>query len=108
MIAANSMSILKGANWRDARWVLALRNWRGNAAAVILRLKGSRTVRADRTRSAGWIGDGAAFVTLSQAEKWGWLRTVSGEIVVVPPIGGSFTSQCGGVCSVAQRQTLFF
>jgi hypothetical protein len=39
MTAANSMSILKGANWRDARWVLALRNWRGNAAAVILRLK---------------------------------------------------------------------
>jgi len=39
MTSANSMSILKGANWRDARWTLALRNWGGYAAAVIVRLK---------------------------------------------------------------------
>jgi hypothetical protein len=37
---ANSMSILKGrANWRDARWTLALGNWSVYAAAVIVRLK---------------------------------------------------------------------
>jgi hypothetical protein len=39
MTLANSMSILKGATWRDARWTLALRNWGGTAAAVIVRLK---------------------------------------------------------------------
>jgi hypothetical protein len=39
MTSANSMSILKGATWRDARWVLALRNWGGYAAAVIVRFK---------------------------------------------------------------------
>jgi hypothetical protein len=38
MTSVNS-PILKGANWRDARWVLALHDWRGNAAAVIVRLK---------------------------------------------------------------------
>jgi hypothetical protein len=38
MTSANSMSILKGATWRDAR-VLALRNWGGYAAAVIVRFK---------------------------------------------------------------------
>jgi len=36
---ANSMSILKRANWHDARWTLALRNWGGNVAGVIVRLK---------------------------------------------------------------------
>jgi hypothetical protein len=35
----SSMSILKEANWRDARWTLALRNWAGYAAVVIVRLK---------------------------------------------------------------------
>jgi hypothetical protein len=40
MASANSMSILKGATWRDARWVLALRNWGGHAAAVIVRFRG--------------------------------------------------------------------
>jgi hypothetical protein len=39
MTSTNSMSILKGANWHDARWTLALRNWGGYAAAVIVRLK---------------------------------------------------------------------
>jgi hypothetical protein len=39
MTSVNPMSILKGANWRDARWTLALRNWGGYAAAVIVRLK---------------------------------------------------------------------
>jgi hypothetical protein len=39
MNSVNSMSILKGANWRDARWTLTLRNWGGKAAAVIVRLK---------------------------------------------------------------------
>jgi hypothetical protein len=38
MTSLNS-SILKGTNWRDARWVLALHNWRGFAAPVIARLK---------------------------------------------------------------------
>jgi hypothetical protein len=38
MTSVNS-SILKGANWRGRRWVLALHNWRGNAAAVSARLK---------------------------------------------------------------------
>ena len=39
MTSANSMSILKGANRRDARWRLALRNWGVYAAAVIVRFK---------------------------------------------------------------------
>jgi len=39
MTLANSMSILKGANWRDARWTLALRNWGVYAAAAFVRLK---------------------------------------------------------------------
>jgi hypothetical protein len=39
MTIADSMSILKGASWRDARWTLALRNWGGYAAAVIVRFK---------------------------------------------------------------------
>jgi hypothetical protein len=39
MTSANTMSILKSANWRDARWTHALRIWRGNAMAVIARLK---------------------------------------------------------------------
>jgi hypothetical protein len=39
MTSTNSMSTLKGANWFDARWTLALRNWRSYAAAVIVRLK---------------------------------------------------------------------
>jgi hypothetical protein len=39
MTSANSMSILKGANRRDARWTRAPRNWGTYAAAVIVRLK---------------------------------------------------------------------
>jgi hypothetical protein len=34
-----SMSIVKGANRRNARWTLALRIWGGYAVAVIVRLK---------------------------------------------------------------------
>src|ERR1700730_9663470 len=39
MTNANSISVLKRANRRDARWTLALRNLDGYAAAVIVRLK---------------------------------------------------------------------
>jgi hypothetical protein len=39
MTAANSMSILKGTNWRDGRWAFTLRIWSAYAAAVIVRLK---------------------------------------------------------------------
>jgi hypothetical protein len=39
MTPANSMSILKGANWRTARWTRALRNWGSYAAAVIVRFR---------------------------------------------------------------------
>jgi hypothetical protein len=39
MTSTNSTSILKGANWRDARWKLALRNLSGYAVAVIVRFK---------------------------------------------------------------------
>jgi hypothetical protein len=39
MTSANSTSILKGANRRDARRVLAQRNWGGYAAAFIVRFK---------------------------------------------------------------------
>jgi hypothetical protein len=39
MFSVNSMSVLKNATWRDSRWVLALRNVSGYAAAVIVRLK---------------------------------------------------------------------
>src|SRR5882757_59532 len=39
MTIANTMSILRAATWRDARWVLGLRNWSGHAAAVVVRLK---------------------------------------------------------------------
>jgi hypothetical protein len=39
VITSANSSILKGANWSDARWTLALRNWGGYAAAVIVRLK---------------------------------------------------------------------
>jgi hypothetical protein len=38
MTSPNS-SILKGATWHEARWTLALRNWSGYAAVVIVRLK---------------------------------------------------------------------
>jgi hypothetical protein len=36
---ANSMLNLKGAHRADARWTLALGNWGGYAAAVVVRLK---------------------------------------------------------------------
>jgi hypothetical protein len=39
MTSANSLSILKGAPWRDVRWTLALRNWGVYAAALIVRFK---------------------------------------------------------------------
>jgi hypothetical protein len=40
MTAASYMSILTGrAKWFDARWTLALRNCRGVAAAVVVRLQ---------------------------------------------------------------------
>jgi hypothetical protein len=39
MTAANYTSILKGATWRDARWMPAPHNWSGFAAAVIVRIK---------------------------------------------------------------------
>jgi hypothetical protein len=39
MTSTNSMSTLKGANSRDARWTLALRNWGSYATAVIVRCK---------------------------------------------------------------------
>jgi hypothetical protein len=39
MFSPNSMSILKGVTWRDARWVQALRNPRRYAPAVIVRFK---------------------------------------------------------------------
>jgi hypothetical protein len=38
MFSAN-FSVLKGANWRDARWTLAPRPWLGYAAVVIAKLK---------------------------------------------------------------------
>jgi hypothetical protein len=39
MDSMNTISILKGANWRDARRTLALRNGIGHATSVILRFK---------------------------------------------------------------------
>jgi len=39
MNSANTNLILQGANGRDARSILAPRNWMGFAAAVIVRLK---------------------------------------------------------------------
>jgi hypothetical protein len=39
MTSTNTVSILKHANWQDARWTRALRNWIGSAAAVIVRFK---------------------------------------------------------------------
>lgn len=39
MYSANSTSIWSNSTWRDARRVLALRNWGGYAAAVIVRFK---------------------------------------------------------------------
>jgi hypothetical protein len=39
MTFANTISILKGATWRDGRRVLGLRDWGGYAAAVVVRLK---------------------------------------------------------------------
>jgi hypothetical protein len=39
MFSVNSMSILKSATWREARWTLALRDWGGSVAAVIVRFK---------------------------------------------------------------------
>ena len=39
MTLVNSMSFLKGATWRAARWTLARRNWGGYAAAAYVRLK---------------------------------------------------------------------
>jgi len=39
MTSSNSMSTLKEANSRDARWARAARTWGGYAAAVIVRLR---------------------------------------------------------------------
>jgi hypothetical protein len=39
MTSANTMSILRGANWLNARWTLAVRIWIGYAAAIIARFK---------------------------------------------------------------------
>jgi hypothetical protein len=39
MMTSANFSILKDANWFDARWTLALRDWRVYAAAAIVRLK---------------------------------------------------------------------
>jgi hypothetical protein len=39
MTFANTISILKGATWRDGRGVLGLRGWGGYAAAVVVKLK---------------------------------------------------------------------
>jgi hypothetical protein len=39
MTLTKSLSIMKGASWRDARWTLALCNWGGYAAAVIVRFR---------------------------------------------------------------------
>ena len=39
MTSTKFISILKQANWRDARWTLALRNWGDYAAVVIVRFK---------------------------------------------------------------------
>lgn len=40
MTSMNTMPILKDAKWRNARWAVALRNWRAYAAAVIMRFRG--------------------------------------------------------------------
>jgi len=37
--STNAMSILKSGNRLDARWTLAVRNWLGFAAAVIVRFR---------------------------------------------------------------------
>jgi hypothetical protein len=39
-------------------------------------IEGSGTVRADRTHSAGRLGDGAVAVALSAAEEQGWLGPI--------------------------------
>jgi hypothetical protein len=39
MSSANTTSILKGSDWREAGWLPAVRNWSGSTAAVIVRLK---------------------------------------------------------------------
>ena len=39
MTLANSISILRGATWLDARWMHALRNWGGYSTVVFARLK---------------------------------------------------------------------
>ena len=36
---ANTLPILKAANWLDARWAVAPRTWIGYALGVIIRLK---------------------------------------------------------------------
>jgi hypothetical protein len=38
MTSANS-PVLRGANWRDGRWMLAPRPWLGYAAVVVAKLK---------------------------------------------------------------------
>lgn len=38
MTSANS-PVLRGANWRDARWMLVPRSWLGYAAVVVAKLK---------------------------------------------------------------------
>lgn len=38
-MTSENFSVLKGANWRDARWVLTPRNWGGYPAVVIAKLK---------------------------------------------------------------------
>ena len=58
--------------------------------------EGCRTVRTDRTHSAGRFGDGAVVVAVSAAEKWSWLRPIAGEVIVVPPIGRFSAFQFGG------------
>ena len=56
MTSAN-FSILKDANWFDARWTLALRDWRVYAAAAIVRLKALAPYALIELVSAGRVGE---------------------------------------------------
>jgi hypothetical protein len=98
MTAANSTSILKRENWRDARWALALRNWGGYAAAVIVRLKAlAPYALIEIVLPGGSVM--ALLLWLYRRRKSGvGFGPISGEIVVVPPVGRSFAFQRGCVC----------
>ena len=67
MGTTNIMSILRRVNRHGARGRAELRNWIGPARTGYRTTQSARAVCADRISTAGWFGDGATALVLSQS-----------------------------------------